>query len=338
MRKLSKTDLRLLRAIFQERSTLAEVAKELDLSVSRVSAAVSRLEGMGFLEKSKIGRRVTIHFSDRIHMENLKQMLTKNLQVDRILTGAGLPILLTLMIPEMSRSNDAMDWSGLSKQDITMMSGISRVTIHQELNILMRTGSVFRTERCYRISSKMRELRSFLKHYSQFLALQTINEISRDSGISENKFILQHTAGSELLISGKFNTPLTGIENLEPTGITKASIDNLQFLSESTYYHYSMSGRSLRAEDVIIDILLLDSSSPRYIAYSLLSILHFGPQVDHRYLLKLAKMNGVQQTVNTLYEYLDRFPLEKNEIPRGFPGAEEFRELCALYGVRLNAE
>ena len=341
MKKLSKTDLRIIRAIYQGTSTLRELVDELDLSVPRVSTAVSRLEDMGFLEKSKRGRRVTIHFSDRIHMENLKQMFAKKLQVDRILSGSGLPILLTLMIPEMSIPHETMEASGLTKQEITLMSGLSRVTVHSELNALMLTGSVYRAARHYKVSKTMEELKSFLKNYSQYLALQTINDISRNTGISENKFIVQHAAGSEFVISAHYDVSLENLENianLEPTAITKATNENLHFLSDSAYYHYSMNGRHIREEDMIIDMVLLNPSSPRYMSYALLSILHFGGHIKKRYLLQLARMNGILHIVKKMYDYLDRFPLEKNEVPKGFPQAEEFRELCALYGVRLNAE
>jgi len=337
MMKLSTTDLRLLHAIYSDKTRLDQIAQAIDVSIYRVSAVASRLVELGFLEKEKYGRSVSLHFSDHIFIENLKQLYARKLQVEKMLSGSHLPILLARIIPEMKNRTDRSGWNGLPVQDIASLSGFSRVTVHNALKELMMTGALLRERRFYSISASMTELKAFLRNFSQFLTTQIINDISKQVGKSESNFILRYSAGGEMIFSVRDHIPVMNIENFEPTAITAFAEYDLPFLSDSTFYHYSLGGRPLVIENKIIDVLLPDPSSPRNIIYALLFLQRDRPQIHRDVMMKLGKLFGIQDLVENMYDFLERFPNEKGIVPKGFPKPREFQELCNMYGVVIHA-
>lgn len=336
MIKFSRTDLQILLAVNSGYDNVQDIAQMLNMSSPRISSASSQLASYGFLEKKGRGPSMKLDFSNNVFIHNLKQIFNMNLQVDKIFSGSGMIFLMALIVPDMSESDDRQTSPGLTRNDIHRLSGLSFRTIDRVKKQLISAAVIFERENRIRISLPLKELRDFLTNYSQFHAGVILKNISTTADISPNGIILKFVAGGEIILAS-FDE-LTTMEELSisPTAITAMSHDQIQFLSNQYYYHYSFGKRELMKEDYIIDTLLMGSSSARNIAYALLYLQNISKHLDTKYLDEMGSLYGISNILKEMQRYLEAYPNVGNHMPKHFPRIDEFRELCELYGVALH--
>jgi len=271
-------------------------------------------------------------------MQNLKQLFSMNLQLEKIFTRSGLAFLLTLTIPGMSKSGEEKTGIGLTRDDIHKLSGLSYRTIDRVKKLLISAAVIFERNGQYRISRAMNELRNFLDNYAKYHAGVIIRNLSSIMNISQNSIVQKFVAGGEIILASNEELESTGECSIAYTSITAMSRDNIQFLSNQNFYHYSIGNRTLKKEDYIIDTLLVGSDGARNMAYAMLYLQHISNYLDRNYLIEMGTLFGIGEIMKAMLRYIDSYPAIGIEIPKNFPKVDEFRELCMLYGVALHDE
>jgi len=341
MEKLTIPEIRMLRSIFHGKTTIMELVREHGMSRSNVSRLTSSLANKDFILKEQNGISTKIALTTNPFMEYLKQMLVKNMQIERILGGAGLTLYLTLIMPEMSRSNRNEEYLFMNISKLQYFSGLPRSTIYRFLKKGMYTGVIYKIKGQYCISPSMVSLKEFLKHYSLHLAASRVKLIANSSSIRHRSCTLLFICGSEFIFSIPINTSLGNSNPIYPTSITAFQQDDLIFFSGRDYYHYSPQRQILSKENHVVDNLLIDRLDARNVSYSLLYLRKNYSSIQRDYLLTLGRMFGLYDELISMLRYLEgadvkKFSQKKKSIINQFhlPGVKEFRDLCEMYGVK----
>lgn len=336
--KISKTDLKILLALYSGNDSVGEIAHVLEMSIPRISSASSHLAQSGFLAKDGRGPSMRLKFSDNVFMHNLKQLFSMNFQFEKIFTGSGLIFLTTLMVPEMSTFGGSETRIGLSRDNIRRLSGLSFRTIDRVKKQLISAAVIFERKGRYRISRAQKELHEFLDNYVRYHTGNIINKITTANKVFHYGVVQKFVAGGEIILASPDELTSTNELEISSTAITAMSQDRIQFLSNQYFYHFSIGQRELMKEDYVIDTLLLGTTSAHNIAYSMLYLQYIFKNIDRDYLIEMSTIFNIINIIESILQYLDRFPDVGNDLPKDFPKVDEFRELCKLYGVALHEQ
>lgn len=338
MMKISKTDLKILLAMYSGHDTVGEIAHVLEMSIPRISSASSRLEQSGFLAKDGRGPSMRLKFSDNVFMQNLKQLFSMNLQIEKIFTGSGMTFLMTLMVPEMSTFGGFETIIGLSRDNIQRLSGLSFRTIDRVKKQLISAAVIYERNGRYRISHAQKELHDFLANYARYHTGDIINSITTANEVYHYGVIQKFAAGGEIILASPDELTSTDELEITSTAITAMSQDRIQFFSNQYFYHYSIGQRELLKEDYVIDTLLLGTTSAHNIAYAMLYLQYISKSIDRDYLMEMSTIFNITDIIEAILQYLVHYPEVGNDLPNNFPKVDEFRELCKLYGVALHEQ
>ena len=346
MDKLTGPEIRILRSIYTGKTTLKELAEEHRVNHTRVSKLASSLEQKGFLVKQRTGNTIKLSLSGNPFVEYFKQMLSTELQLENILGDSGLPVLLTLIMPEMSQPAREQGKTALNIHQIRLFSGLPKATIYRFLSRGMYAGAIRKDRARYSISESMTALKEFLRQYSLHTATARMKKIAEFAGMDDRHLTLHFVSGNEFI----FSSPAASAHAPDfehdfpvfPTGLTAFMADGLEFRTNRNYYHFAPNRGPLRIEDHAVDILLIDRKSSRDIQYSLLYLKKNMKKIQRDYLYNIAEIFGLSVELHTMLAFLDGEMTGRDKAALRdttfIPKTKEFEELCDMYGVSENEE
>jgi DNA-binding IclR family transcriptional regulator len=300
MSKLGQGDIKLLKAVHQGLKSTDELSKALSLSLPRISIQLTRLKELGFLRISKEGRELRIRPSEQLFSVSLGRLFQEKVQLEKLLPGPGLPLLLTLVMPLMGTSGSPDNDGSLDAPLIQRFSGLSRATIYRGLKEAVRVAAVKQLGKRYRLSQSMTSLREFLESYANYLAQKRLKELAGKSGVEPITLTLLKVCGQEFLFSAEAGTNLPFSPELSVTGVSAMKRDGLPFLASREYYHFTASQRARGPEDTVLGLLLLAERDPRNLSYAGLYLRMRKEKLELDNLRGLGRVFGVQEKMGRL--------------------------------------
>lgn len=304
MYEISKSEILILGAVIQECNTVSKIQNATGLSIPRTSELTSELVEKGFLVKKREGIQKRIFFSENKHCTLLRHLLTSEFKVENVITDSKINILFSITHAPKDLLRIAME------------TKLSADTVRKYLGELKKFGIIHsKNNKHVRVSPSATILLPFLQEYAGYINRKTLASITP-------KGTMLWEQGREII----FKTPIKEkVKNAIPTAVTALSTYSIDIISEFSYYYYAPWAKTLRNEDIAIHTILLDKNSIRYLSYALL-LLKKGYKKE--YLLAKAKEYKIENIIKDMINYLNRKKTKKS-----FPSHEEFKTLCAQYGV-----
>ena len=307
MHELNKTEIEVLRAVYEGRINTRGISKTIGRSSTRVSVIVEGLRKKGFLQKERNGVGYLISFSPNKFVDHFKRVLAENRPSIECLTDSK----MTLLGMFLGRAQ----W--LQKRDITSRTMLSQSTIRDFLATEVRCGVLRREGRCYRLSKSMGILKDFLEEYSNFISWTLLKELAQDT-------IVQWRLGFEFI----FSVP----KSIEPgigqaTGITAFGRNGVDFITSRDYFHFLPSKMKMGHEEFILDNILMGTEDTRNILNSAIYLKRNFEKVDMERFLRVSETYGIRKKCEELVAFITA----KKTNVQGFPSYKEFIEKYQIY-------
>lgn len=305
---LTEAELRVL-ASLKGKSTVSELAEELERSLSYVSELVDRMEAKGLLNTSRSGKTKQIYRSDARAIELFDEFVQRysHIPFPELLSGSTLRVLYWLDSP-------------VSATTLAERADIHRSTVHRSLSPLQKRGLVYRTEGKYVLNDEFEELSTLARefaHHQHRTRIETHVDSYTILWESLDEFLVQT---NQEIVADSFL--LTGPERFQDYGLPLLA-------RQRRYYLYSERRENLSPAELCCHMLVIDEDA-RSQSYCLLLLT--AVTIDRDSLLGFAEHYGVEKTVQHLLTYLDTGG-EQRHGP--LPPWGEFRELADEYGVKI---
>lgn len=302
---LNKTEIRLLRELAKGKRSLLEIKRLLQMKSSFLSRNLKKLQYKGIIQTTAEGNRKYAYFSETKHASLLRDLLLSYDYMDweNLLNGKSIEILFQTL-------NDGD------------LSSFSDTTLWRYLKELTARGIITETQKKYQINARFQLLSGFLKEYQLYF----VNKISKT--LSENAVILWQKDMEFLVRVPNSAQAPTGDFHKTATSIFPEY--DLPLFSEFDVYFYSTNKKSIKPEDAVLHMLLLEPGNVRYSTYALLLLKKTGKQIDKTYLLREAEHFGLENPVKGLFEFL-----QTHTRPEGqqLPTWDEFADKAHDYGM-----
>lgn len=304
MYEIKRSELAVFSAVIEGSNALKEIADGSGLSTSRASELISKLVDKGFLVKKRDGLNKKIYLTETKHCDMLRRLMSSGLKIEDVITDSKLNILMSILHAEKHPTKIAEE------------ANLSHETLRKYFRELKKRGVIYSIEDRIRLSPSYPLLTSFIEEYASYLNRKVLMTMSV-------KGVIVWEMAREMI----FKVPIDeNVRSGVPTAITALSKYGIDILSEFSYYYYAPWVKSLRCEDIAVHTILLEDDSTRYLSYALLLLKKEGYDVE--YLAAKGNEYGLIGLVRDLINYLNG-----NEVEGHLPSHDDFRSLCAQYGV-----
>jgi hypothetical protein len=201
-------------------------------------------------------------------------------------------------------------------------NGISKATLWRHLRKLKAHGILQQTKNGYRINPRFSTLIEFLNKYQRFI----INMIARK--ISDEAVILWQRDFEFLVRAPK--TIQTTQKNFQRTATSLLTSMGIPIFTEFDIYFYSKKKKSIKTEDIILHMLLIEPNNIRYVTYSLLLLKKNREKIDIEYLKKQAQKYDLDSQIKGMLSFLETHA-PQNGLP--LPTWPEFETKAKEYEV-----
>ena len=302
----NKAELQILRELTKGKISLSEIRKPLSLKPALLSYNLKKLAKKGIIQTTEQGNRKYAYFSETKHASLLRDLLLSYdfMDWDNILGGKSIEILFQTL-------DDG--------SDLSIFSG---ATLWRYLKELKARGIITETQKGYRINTRFSILSDFLREYERYFVTKISKTLSENSVILWQKYMefLVRVPKSTEAPSGDFHKTATSIFPLY----------DLPLFSEFDIYFYSTNKKTIKPEDVILHMLLIEPNNVRYTTYALLLLSKVKKQIDVTYIQKEAERLGLKNQIAAMLQFL-----ETHNRPEGqsLPSWDEFVIKAEDYGV-----
>ncbi len=240
---MSKTEVRLLRALQGRQLTLSELAIELSKSLPTVSQRVKHLEALGLVEKERQGSNMVVSIPKTPLGESLSVLIAEEamLNLETLFSGSGLLILSLLLKP------------GYSAKELVERTSLSMRTVKGLLPRWKRMGVVLQDKTNYQLNPRFKLLADFLRKFNEYRNLSIMKE-----KYSEAAIVWQWR--DEFMFSTE--------EELEdsdviPAGLTRLDSCEANLAHAHDYYYYGHADDEITEEEAFMQALYIDPYNPR---------------------------------------------------------------------------
>jgi len=282
-------------------TTVASLAKKLDVSPSSASKITGKLINNGLATKQRNGKTMLIQKEKTTLAQKLEEIITlfPRLPLENILTHTNLTLIASMSYP-------------LTIKELGRTIGVTRQWIYKTIRQLSSYGIILKTDDNYTINPVHQKIYDFATTYMEFQHYRHASMLTDDVVI-----LWQH--GNEFLFKTKQN-----LTSVQKTAVTVFSDYDLPLVSNSKYYYTAK--RPLTIADVILHTILIDRTSKTYNAYALLLLEKTIP-AD---LVKKARFYNLTDHIQILLNYL-RTHISKTKF---LPTWKDYETLAKQYGVR----
>lgn len=303
---LTEAELRVL-ASLKGKSTVSELAEELERSLSYVSELVNRMETKGLVTTASSGKTKRIRRSDARAIELFVDFVQRytHIPFPKLLSGSTLRVLYWLDSPT-------------SATTLAERADVHRSTVYRSLSSLRNRGLVYQADGKYVLND-------------EFEGLSTL---AQEFGHQQHRTRIEYHVDSYTILWESLDECLiqTGQEiaadSFLLTGPERFQEYDLPLLArQRRYYLYSETRKELSPAELCCHMLVIDDGArPQSYCLLLLSAV----TVNQEVLLASAEYYGVEETVQNLLEYLDTDGEQRREP---LPPWREFRKLADDYEV-----
>jgi DNA-binding transcriptional ArsR family regulator len=279
--KLNKTELKILIYIIKEPRTISQLADALGKDSSWISRSVNHLQELGFVVVKRKGKSVYVAIINNPLGDSFHSLISEEpmLNIERILTGSGLKILLLLLNP------------GYSANKIVQRSSLSLRTVKGLLSLWRKMGVVTLTKGLYVINQRHKPLINFVKYYSYNTLIRYLKDSYPDATIvwhwrDEFIFAIEHTIHDNRFISA---------------ATTRLYELNYDIVAGKEYYFHNPMVKKLSEEEALIQSYLLNPENPR-IPRLIKRAINKG-QVEKETLLKYAGKYGLKKKMEKVISH-----------------------------------
>ena len=240
---MSKTEVRLLRALQGRQLTLSELALELSKSLPTVSQRVKHLEALGLVEKERQGSNMVVSIPKTPLGEALSVLIAEEamLNLETLFSGSGLLILPLLLKP------------GYSTKELVERTSLSMRTVKGLLPRWKRMGVVLQEKSNYQLNPRFKLLADFLRKFNEYRNLSIMKDKYPEAAI-----VWQWRDDFMLSTNSKLEDP-----EVLPAGLTRLRELKTGLAHTQNYYYYGHTDKEISEEEAFMQALYVDPYNPR---------------------------------------------------------------------------
>ena len=286
----SKPELQILKELAKGKHELSSLKEALSIKPSLLSYNLKKLQNKGLIKTTDQGYKKRAYFNDSKHASLLRDLLLSYDYIDwqNILTGKTIEILFQTLIT-----------SGKT------LAKIPKNTRWRHLKNLKARGIITHKEKEYTINPRFSILIDFLNEYQKFFT----NKLA--DTISDNSVILWQEDMEFLVRVPKNAKPPS--DNFHKTATSIFHEHDLPLFSEFDIYLYSTSKKTIRPEDAILHMQLIEHNNVRYTTYALLLLKKTEQKIDWTYLLQEAERLGLKNKITSMLQFLETHTQPKEQ-------------------------
>jgi len=301
----NKTELQLLKELTKGKQSFLQIKRLLQIKSAYLSRSLKKLQQKGIIQTIAEGNRKNAYFSETKHASLLRDLVLSYdfMDWENILCGKSIEILFQTL-------------------DDGDLSSFSAATLWRYLKELKARGIITETHNGYQINARFSILVDFLKEYERYFA----NKIAKT--LSENSIILWQKNMKFLVRVPKSTEAPSG--DFQKTATSIFPMYDLMLFSEFDVYFYSTTKETIKPEDAVLHMLLIEPGNVRYSTYALLLLKKTEKQIDKTYLIREAERLGLENQVGDILEFLQTHIRHEGQP---LPTWDDFAEKARDYGV-----
>lgn len=303
----TKSEIKALREISMDKTTISRLHNQLSMSQSGASVLVKRLQKKSMVSTERVGMKKYVRVNDSKHAILVKEVLQtySHIPWENLLSDSSLTILFEI----------------LNNKTYELEDHLSKRTVFRHLSRLAEHGIVKERKGGYIINPRYDPLINFLEEYQSYMVREIIGSIVEDGVILWQKDL-------ECLM--RTPNPVIKRDNLFKTGISRFADFGIKLITSYDYYFYSEKKKKIRKEDIVLHALLAEKDSVRNVTYCLIFIKKFEQELDKGYLLMEAENFNMRELVQQILGFLRDRRRGPDEM---LPSWQEFVEKAEEYGV-----
>lgn len=305
MYTLNRNELRVFRSICDGHNSATKLSEATDLSNISIYRIVQSLSSKKLATNERRGKANVIARSPYGHSMALATYLKGRLRPIESLIGSRLLVMLSVS------SNPK------TIERVARETQLAEESVRKIIWVLKRFGSITQDGDKVSIPPSDRTLIRFLREFSEGACAAFLEDMTSTGA-------LLWSEGLQFIFTAQEPCDAPGVRD---TGITAMSRRGLQFLSDAKYKYYAYWRPSLRPEDIALHNILMNCSSSRGIAYSLLFLKKTGYREG--YLRRQGDVIGEGELTEQIIRYLEG---ESVESPF-FPTRVDMQDLLDQYEV-----
>lgn len=303
---LNKNELRVFKSVCDGHVSAAALIEDTGLSNISIYRIIQSLSSKKLVTSRRDGKINIIFISSHGHSKALATYLEGNSRAIEPLIGSRLLAML-------SASSNQKTLGRIATETRLAPESVRRIVwALKGFAAVAQDGDVISIPQSDKILTR------FLQDFSRGACAAVLDDITSAGRIL-------WCEGLQFIFASRELKDTSGIRS---TGVTAMSQRGLQFISDTKYYHYAYWRPSLKPEDIALHNILIDPSSSRGIAYSLLFLFKSGYRSG--YLRRQGDAMGVGELSELMIKYLDGENVE-NLL---FPSRSDMQELRIQYGVK----